>query len=432
MKGIFDKRGRLQIIVFVVLAVLALTIAGIIGFSRMHEENIVSHVTIECGETIKKSAFFKSPLFDYDKAEFSVDLDKIDTKIPQEVEMEVSVYNVKAPVKLSIVDTLAPTCTVVPQVIFANEEVPEVTECVTDVYDIQNPISVEYLTAPDMSCTNDSVVYCKLEDVSGNINIVEVPFKVTKDVTPPVIEGAKNMTAFIGDTLKYRDGVTVTDDYDKAPVLTIDNSAVNMKAAGTYKVTYTAVDAAGNMSSEDITLTLKVKPATYVDEELVYAEARKVLDKIITPDMTDMQKAFKIVKWCRYNVHYVAKTDTTSWTRAAYDGFTKRTGTCYTHAMVNRAMFKVVGIKNKIVKREPWTVNRHYWNLIQIDGQWYHCDSNPRRHYSGFIFMYTDSELAAFRGAGWNGYRFIHSKYPASATKSVQDRLDYSTATVKY
>lgn len=429
--GRLSKSGRLQVIVFVVLAVVALAVAGIIGFFRMHEENVIPHVTIECGETIKKSAFFKAADFDPDKAEFSLDLDMIDTKIPQDYNFEISVYNVTVPVTLTIADTLAPTCTVVPQDVFANEDIPDVTECVTDVYDIQNPISVEYLTAPDMSCTNTSIVYCKLEDMSGNINIVEVPFRIIKDDTPPVIKGAKNITAFVGDTLQYRDGIKVTDDYDDAPVLTIDNSQVDMKKAGTYTVTYTAVDAAGNMTSEEIKLTLRTKPATYVELDTLYAEADKILKQITKEGMTDMEKALKIFHWCRYNIHYIHKTDTSSWTRAAYDGFTKRQGTCYTFAMSAKALLKRAGIKTKTVKRHPYTWSRHYWNLIQIDGEWYHCDSTPRQNYHSYVFMLTDSELANFRGGGYNGYRFDHSKYPASAKKSVQDRINYSSATVK-
>ncbi len=417
----------------VLTLIAVITVVAVqIGLRRMQAENVVSHVTIECGEKVNPRDFLKEDLIYTDEAEYSVDLSQVDTRIPQDVNFEITVMNVTTPVKLTVADTIAPTCEVVPQNLFSDEEIPEASECVKDIMDIQQPVMVEYLTEPDMTRTNTSIVQLKLEDLSGNISLVDVPFRIIKDDTPPVITGTKNITAFIGDTIRYRDGVTVTDDYAVHPELVIDNSAVNMKVAGTYTVTYVATDDAGNSSSEEISLTLKVKPDSYIEPETVYGEAQKILNTIIEPDMTDMEKALKIVRWSRYNVHYITKTDTSSWTRAAYDGFTKRQGTCYTFAMVNRAMFECCGIENMIVKRYPFTWQRHYWNLIKIDGEWYHCDSTPRHNYRSYVFMLTDKELAAFTGGGYNGFRFDHSKYPASATESVQDRINYTKATVEY
>ena len=413
----------------VTLIVVIVTIATVIGFRRMQAENIISHITIECGEKISNSDFFKDELGYNDDAEFSVDLSQVNTTIPQEINFEITVMDVTVPAKLTIADTVAPTARTVTQDLFATDEIPEASECVTDIVDRQL-VSVEYLTMPDMTRTNTSIVQLQLEDQSGNISLLDVPFHIIKDDTAPVIKGTRNITAFIGDTIMYREGVTVTDDYDANPILTIDNSQVQMKVAGTYPVTYIATDEAGNTSTEEISLTLKVKPDTYVEVETVYGEAQKILDQIITPDMSDMQKALKIVRWCRYNIHYISKTDTSSWTRAAYDGLTKRQGTCYSFAMVNRAMFDLVGIENKIIRRYPYKYQRHYWNLIKIDGEWYHCDSTPRRDYHSYVFMLTDKELKNFTGGGYNGYQFDHDKYPASATVSVQDRIDYSNGIV--
>ena len=416
--------------VITLLAVIAV-IAMQIGLRRMQSENIITHITIECGEKIKLRDFMKEDLIYTDEAVSSVDLSQVDTNIPQEFDFDITVMNVTTTAKLTIADTIAPTCEVVPQDLFADEEIPEAIDCVKDIVDIQQPVVAEYLTTPDMTCTNTSIVQVKLEDLSGNISIVEVPFHIIKDDEPPVISGTKNITAWIGDTIKYRDGITVTDSYDPQPVLTIDNSQVNMKVEGQYPVTYVATDEAGNHSIVEIMLTLKIKPDRYIEPETLYGEAQKILDSITEPGMTDMEKALKIVRWCRYNIHYISKTDTSSWTRAAYDGLTKRQGTCYTFAMVNKALFHCAGIENKIVKRYPYKWSRHYWNLIKIDGQWYHCDSTPRHNYHSYVFMLTDKELANFTGGGYNGYRFDHSKYPASATESVQSRINYSNATIK-
>ena len=419
--------GTVLLIIFIICVIGA---AVTIGYIRMQDENVITHVTIECGEPIRKESFFKSKLMFVDSAEFSFDISTIDTSIPQEIDFYITVYKQTFPVKLTIADTLAPTCTVVPQHMFANESIPAAEECVTDVYDIQQPVLIEYMTEPDLNSSNTSVVYCKLEDQSGNINIVEVPFYITKDITAPVITGTHDLQIYVGDTIAYRNGVEVTDDLDENPILEIDNSQVRMDTPGFYTVTYVATDAAGNTSTADITLELVAKPSTYVEPEDVYTAARNVLNSITSESMTDMQKALKIFRWTRYNVHYISSADTTSWSRAAYDGLTKHQGTCYTFAMVAKALLDVAGIENQIVQREPYR-NKHYWNLIKIDGEWYHCDSTPRLRYNSYIFMYTDQELANFFAGGWNGYSFDHSKHPASATTSVQSRINYTTGTVR-
>ena len=107
------------------------------------------------------------------------------------------------------------------------------------------------------------------------------------------------------------------------------------------------------MSEATINLKLKKKPSTYVEPDVVYAEAQKILDKITNSDMSDMEKALQITYWVRYNVYYVSNCDDSSWTRAAYDGFTKRSGNCYTFAMCAKALFDVAGIENMIIIRDP-------------------------------------------------------------------------------
>ena len=147
--------------------------------------------------------------------------------------------------------------------------------------------------------------------------------------------------------------------------------------------------------------------------------------------MTDMEKALQITWWVRYNVYYVNNCDNSSWTRAAYDGFTKQNGNCYNYAMCAKALFDVAGIENMIIIRDPYIYNPHYWNYIKIDGEWYHCDSTPRIGYSSYFFMYTTKELKNFWHNGWNGYNFPEDLYPESATESVQSRINYSGHKIK-
>ena len=172
------------------------------------------------------------------------------------------------------------------------------------------------------------------------------------------------------------------------------------------------------------------KPDTWVDPEIVYEEARDVLNSITWDGMSDMEMAIQITWWVRYNVHYVSVCDDTNWTRAAYDGLTKRSGNCYVFAMTAKALFDVAGIENMIIIRDPYIYNPHFWNYIQIDGEWYHCDSTPRMGYDGYFFMLTTDELRDVWEGGWNGYNFDEDLYPESATDSVQYMINYGSHSI--
>ena len=391
---------------------------------------IVRDNTIEAGTTANVDMYIQGQPKFPEYVSCNLDFSTINYNIPQTIRFTVRMYGTNFPCVLEIVDTTPPTAEAVPHSMYSVDAIPPVEECVINIYDL-NETTLEWLEVPDISAGGNIIAKAVVTDSSGNQTIVEVPFTVTKDSEAPVIEGTKNLEAFVGDAIRYREEVTVTDDIDPNPVLEIDTSNVDLKTAGTYDVIYRAKDFSGNVSEVTIKLKLTKKPKTYVEPEKVYAEANKVLKKIIKPNMTDMEKALQITYWVRYNINYVGNADNSSWTRAAYDGLTKRSGNCYNFAMAAKALFDAAGIENMIINRDPYIYHPHYWNYILIDGQWYHCDSTPRIKYNSYFFMYTTKELKNFWHNGWNGYNFKESKYPASATKSVQSKINYSGHSVK-
>ena len=61
-----------------------------------------------------------------------------------------------------------------------------------------------------------------------------------------------------------------------------------------------------------------------------------------------------------------------------------------------------------IVSRYPVTT-RHYWNLVYMNGGWYHCDATPFLDHPKIYFKLTDAQLDKH-------HKFKKSKYPARAT----------------
>ena len=246
------------------------------------------------------------------------------------------------------------------------------------------------------------------------------------DTVAPVITGARDITVFLGESIVYRDGVTVSDDTDPAPSLDIDSSGVDMSRPGVYTAVYTAADAAGNTVSKNVTVTIREKPADFVEEADAYAAARPYYDEIISDGMTDMQKAFAIYRWVKGFIYYVDHSDHTYWTMGAQQAFTELAGDCFIYYSAAKAMLNMAGIQNMDIVKSDTSRSQHYWLLINLGYGWYHFDACPRAGDApDNTFMLTDEELAVYSQLHDNSHIYDPTLYPARATQSVQQYVDY-------
>ena len=255
---------------------------------------------------------------------------------------------------------------------------------------------VRALSVPEVSAeASEETVPAEQTDVLSETEPAEETLPVIDDHLAPLIYGAHDIEAFIGDSIIYLDGITITDDHDPNPVLTVDNSQVDVASEGVYPVTYIASDETGNTTSVTVELTLRIKPERYYEPEELYELCRQLNEQygIYTDDMSDVQKAFRIFDWSSNNVYYAGASDRTDWTCAAYDGLTTLRGDCYTYYAVNRAFLDMEGIPNMLVERYPVTWSPHYWNLVYLDGAWYHCDSLAFSSPYGYYFMCAVEDL---------------------------------------
>ena len=387
-------------------------------------------VSVEVGSTASLDMFLEGQPKYPEYLDTNIDFSKIDFTRPQSVFFVITLYGFDHSCELKVVDSVAPKADAVPQELMSVDDLPDAEKCVTNIVDA-TPVTVTWADKPDISAGGEFTASAKLTDAGGNETIVLVPLSVTRDSVPPVITGTRDITIIKGESISYRTGVEVTDNYDKNPRLDIDTSGVKLKQEGDYVAVYRATDFTGNVSEVKINVKVKPKPKDYIEPEVVYAQAKEILDTIITPEMTDMEKALQIVYWCRYNIKFNLRIKPKSWTEAAYNAFRERRGNCLSTASCVRAMLDVCGIENMFVTRWPYQIAKHYWNYVKIDGQWYHCDATWRQNYSSYFFMYTTKELLSFWHDGWNGFEFDQKKYPESATASVQKKIDYKNHKIK-
>ena len=236
------------------------------------------------------------------------------------------------------------------------------------------------------------------------------------DTTPPQIMGVNPLSIFLGGTVAYRSGVLVTDDTDPAPQLHVDSFQVNLSAPGTYPLTYTATDSAGNTTTVETTVTVSEASETYVDEAVIRETADQLLSEIVTDDMTMEQKVNAIYDYIESHCYYIADFDKTDYMQAAYLMMTENRGDCFGFYAISRLFFERLGLENLSVtrlKNEVRTTS-HYWNMVSLDGgeTWYHFDSTPHLTYPTRTCLVTDADLEAFNELMPNYYYFDHSSFP--------------------
>ena len=143
--------------------------------------------------------------------------------------------------------------------------------------------------------------------------------------------------------------------------------------------------------------------------QTVSAMADSILAGIVNNNMTNRQKAEAIYAWVRGSFTYSGHAATRDWVLEAYNGFRRRHGDYFTYYSVSAALLMRCGIP--CIEMLRYTDNGHYWNLVQIDGSWYHFDATPRR-LGGYFCLWTDAQMLNYSASHGNCFAFDMSLYP--------------------
>lgn len=81
------------------------------------------------------------------------------------------------------------------------------------------------------------------------------------DLNPPTILGTKDIYFIIGDSIDYLYGVTAIDNEDPSPILTVDDSEVDLTKPGVYTLYYLALDINENETIVEVNV--------YVEEDIL-------------------------------------------------------------------------------------------------------------------------------------------------------------------
>lgn len=371
--------------------------------SELFISPIVCELYIEAGSEPPTLEDF---IIEAKEAELLSDIEAYDYSIPAQKSVSIKADGINYTANLHIVDTVAPKVQV--QDIQGYTLVPYKAEDFVVSIEDATEVTAKFAEPPDVHKKGEQQVEICVVDSGGNECIKSAKLTLEEDIEAPVIHGVKDITVFVDSAISYKKNVEITDNCPQGLELIVDNSAVNLSEPGTYPVTYTAKDLAGNETSASATVTVRIR--TYSEEE-VYALADSVLAEIIKEGMTPLEKVQAIYNYIRSHISYISNSEKEGWIRAAYEGLVDGKGDCYAFACTSKALLTRAGINNLDIVKIPSRTS-HYWNLVDLGEGWYHFDTTPRQDGTVF-FMWTEAQLMEYSARNNGSHNYDHTLYPA-------------------
>lgn len=129
-------------------------------------------------------------------------------------------------------------------------------------------VSLKILNAKKWDKAGEYSISVEAKDIYGNKTTGKSKLILEEDKTPPEISGAEDTEILQGKTMDFSSGVTVKDNADPDPSLSVDSTKADLNTPGTYVVTYVAKDRSGNETKVERKITVKANPEW--KEKIVY------------------------------------------------------------------------------------------------------------------------------------------------------------------
>lgn len=408
------KGDNLLNILLALLLVAAVCLAAPVILDIVGDKGALT-LTVEAGSALPEAAEFLPEA--QEAVSYISDTSAVRMDVPGDYELKLRQGRKEYTAVLTVRDTLKPIATAVDVTASGGSQV-KADSFVTAINDA-TAVSVSFAQEPDTSVAGSQSVTVILTDLGGNTVQLQATLTVIVDTQAPTITGVQDRITYVGDSVAYRSGITVTDDMDTTVQLEVDSSQVDLSTPGVYTVVYRAADAAGNTASQEAQITVLEKRENHVDMETVYAAVDAQLARFIRNDMTTREKVEAIYVWTRIHFSYGGHTDTTDYIQSAYEFLTTRKGDCYGYFALQKLMLQRLGIPTidvQKVKNFEGDSN-HYWLLVSIDGgeSYYHMDNV----WSMQLCLVTDSHLNAFSKVVKNCFNRDESLYPPTPTEDL-------------
>ncbi len=164
---------------------------------------------------------------------------------------------------------------------------------------------------------------------------------------------------------------------------------------------------------------------------LVHEHVQRIIAEQITPMMSTHEQALVLHDWIVQHFRY----DQTRTKSTAYDGFASGQTVCAGYAAAYAYLCEAVGIPVRIVSGESMVTKvRHGWNMICLDGTWYHVDVTwdsphsdaPSTHAAYSYYLLSDEEIQRDHRitpeVGEPAYPAARTRYQDAVTTALQKK----------
>lgn len=204
--------------------------------------------TAELGQSLKPEMLLTNP--DKDKELLNQEeLKSISGTLGEHI-LTVTAGSVSAQCTVTVRDTTAPTLTL-QNVHCMPGESPEISDFVVSSTDLSGEPVIRFVEElPDPYEEGAHTVPIEATDTSGNVARAEAILWISGDWDPPAIQGAdKELTVQKDSSPNLLEGVSAVDDTDGKCDVAVDTSSLDMTKAGSYTITYSAMDSSGNVGT---------------------------------------------------------------------------------------------------------------------------------------------------------------------------------------
>ena len=358
-------------------------------------------VTLELGQILTK----EQVLMDHKKDGHLVDqtqLDAIAASPVGEYTLTSTAGSQTRTCTVTVRDTTGPELTLKPVQVYQGDEL-NAQSLVASASDLSGEVTVQFARQPDTGTLGTQTVTVEAKDSHGNVSKAEVQIEVIADTEAPVINFSGDLTVGKNSSPNYLKDVSAFDAHDGVCEVTCDSSGADLSEPGTYKVVYTAKDAAGNMAQKKRNVV--VKPDQSDTATLVAQIAATLSD--------DVLEIRNYVRTIKYSGHWGGDDPT-------WFGFTNGTGNCYVHALCLKALLDYKGYETQLIwikgsepgeKKADNGWDPHYWLIVKLDGQWKHLDATPGPTHTKYDEPMNDEQRQdSLKG---NGRTWDHDQWPA-------------------
>ena len=348
---------------------------------------------------------------------------------PGVYKFNVSLKNRSHKVKLVVVDTTAPVVKIHSRIYVSSTNVIPTAEDFIESMKEADSYTCEFLT--DMNYAFEMGKSYQIEmrfaDPSGNkTEVMTSVLSYIEDKEAPTIEVPNALYFEIGAPITYKSSIKTSDNCIGKVSIQIDDSKVNYAKEGTYTITITATDAAGNVARAN-SLVHIIPSSTTISLDDLNERIKTICKSIITDNMTVEEKCRAIYKYVQSNIKYVSESKGTGYVEVAYNALDLKKGDCYSFFALSKAFLDYLEIPNMEIQRtEGMGKGTHFWNYVNIgtadNPKWYHFDTTELVYnYNVSGCLLTTKQVEAY-DAWREGVYFRHfdkTKYPTSATEII-------------